>query len=130
MAARGLVAVVLLLAALSAVAAAQPREPPLAEGRRTLSVQGERYGVLADEHPLTARVHRIFERIVRAAGRRPGSALEVHVLDTPRVVAESLRGGLVVVSRGFVDLTRGDDHALAFMAVSVDAPVTSSELSG
>jgi tetratricopeptide (TPR) repeat protein len=96
-------------------APAQPRETPLAEGRRALTVQGERYGALSDDHATTRRVRDVFDGIVRAAGRRPGLALELHVLDTPRVIVEALRGGLVVISRGAVDLARGDENALAFL---------------
>jgi tetratricopeptide (TPR) repeat protein len=42
-------------------------------------------------------------------------ALEAHVLDTPRVIAQALPGGLVVVSRGLTDLARSDENALAFI---------------
>lgn len=92
----------------------EPRESPLAEGRRALTVQGQRYGTLPDEHAVAAKVRDVFGRIVRAAGQRPGLALEVHVLDTPRIIVEALRGGLVVVSRGFVEFARGDENALAW----------------
>lgn len=109
----GLAATVSSLAAVPA--AAQPREAPIAEARRALVVQGGRYGTLADDHEMSRRVSGVFEQIVRAAGRRPGLVLEAHVLDTPRVILEAVRGGLVVISRGAVDLTRGDDHALAFL---------------
>ena len=95
-------------------ARAETKEPPLAESRRALIVQGQRYGTLGDQHPLAAKVREVFGRIVRAAGQRPGLALEVHVLDTPRLILEALRGGLVVVSRGFVEFARGDEHALAW----------------
>jgi tetratricopeptide (TPR) repeat protein len=88
---------------------------PLVEGRQALTVQGERYGTLADTHPLTLRVRGIFEKIVRAAGRRPGVAPEVHVLETPKVIAQALPGGLVVVSKGFVNLARSDENAIAFV---------------
>jgi hypothetical protein len=88
---------------------------PLAEGRRALTAQGERHGALSDGHVTTRRVRDVFDRIVRAAGRRTGLALGLHVLDTPRVIVEALRGGLVVILRGAVDLARGDDHALAFL---------------
>lgn len=109
-------AVSILLAILPAGAAhGQGKETPLAEGRRTLAVQGERFGTLADDHPATLQARGIFDRIVRAAGRRPGVAFELHVLDTPRVIAESLLGGFVVVSRGFVELAQSDPHALAFI---------------
>lgn len=104
-----------VLLAPSLAAAQQPRELPLVEGRRALSIQGEHYGTLADDHPTTVKVRAIFQKLVRVAGQRPGLALEVHVLDTPKVVGESLRGGLVVVSRGLVDLARGDESALAFV---------------
>ena len=96
-------------------ASAQPRETPLAEGRRTLTLQGERYGALPDQDPVTLRVREIFGKIVRAAGQRPGLAFEVQVLDTPKVIVEALPGGLVMISRGTVDLTHGDDNALAFL---------------
>lgn len=101
--------------AVPAIAGAQPqRELPLAEGRRVFAAQGEQYGTLSDDHPTTVRVRSIFEKLVRVAGRRPGVVLEVHVLDTPKIVGESLRGGFVVVSRGLVDLA-GPDDALAFV---------------
>ena len=113
----GALAVLLLAAcgAVPAIAGAQPqRELPLAEARRVFAAQGEQYGTLADDHPTTVRVRAIFEKLVRVAGRRPGVVLEVHVLDTPKIVGESLRGGLVVISRGLVDLA-GPDDALAFV---------------
>lgn len=94
--------------------AQQQRELPLAEARRVISAQGEQYGTLADDHPTAVRVRSIFGKLARVAGRRPGLAPEVHVLDTPKIVGESLRGGLVVVSRGLVDLA-GPDDALAFV---------------
>ncbi|MBI3636099.1 MAG: M48 family metalloprotease [Candidatus Rokubacteria bacterium] len=92
-----------------------PKASPVAESRRMLAIQGQRYGTLADDDPMTVRVREVFGRILRAAGQRPGLILELYVLDTTRVMAESVRGGLVVLSRGFVDLTRGDDNALAFI---------------
>jgi tetratricopeptide (TPR) repeat protein len=94
--------------------AAHAQSLPLAESRRTLAVQGERYGMLGDDHPVTVNVRAIFEKIVRAAGRRPGIVMEVHVLDTDRVIAEALAGGLVVISRGAVTLAQSDD-AIAFV---------------
>jgi tetratricopeptide (TPR) repeat protein len=90
-------------------------ETPLAEGRRAFTAQGRRYGELAPDHLISARVLSVFERVARAAGSRAGLALEVHVLDTPDVIAESLPGGLVVVSRGTVDLAGANDDALAFL---------------
>jgi tetratricopeptide (TPR) repeat protein len=60
-------------------------------------------------------VDTVFRRLVNAAGHRPGALLEVHVLDTPRVLAEALPGGAVAISLGAVDLTSGDDDALAFL---------------
>lgn len=116
-AARG-VALTVVLLGLAATAAAQApplRESPLAESRRVLAIQGQRYGTLGDDDPMTVRAREVFGRIVRAAGQRPGLALELYVLDTTRVIAESIRGGLIVFSRGFLDLTRGDDNALAFI---------------
>lgn len=104
-----------LLSAGAGDAPAPAKETPLVEGRRELRVQGERYGTLAGDHPVAVRVREVFQKVVRAAGRRPGLAPEAHVLDTPRVIAEALRGGLVVLSRGFVDLAGGDDNALAFV---------------
>ncbi len=105
----------LALLLLSELAWAQPRETPFIEGRRALAVRGERYGTLPDDHGLTLRVREVFQKIVRAAGQRPGLAFEIHVLDTPRIILEALRGGLVVISRGAVDLARSDDNALAFL---------------
>jgi len=92
----------------------EPKELPLAEGHRTLTVLGQRYGTLPDEHPVAVKVREVFGRIVRAAGQRPGLTLEVHVLDTPRIILEALRGGVVLVSRGFVEFARGDENALAW----------------
>ena len=109
---------VLALGASSALAAQAPvplKETPLAEGREALLLRGERFGVLPDEHPATVQSREIFGRLVRAAGRRGGVALELHVLDTSRIIAEALPGGLVVISRGFLDLARGDTHAIAFI---------------
>ena len=104
-----------LLLTAAAEAGAQMREPPLAEGRRARTIQGERYGTLTPDDPAVQRARGIFERIVRAAGRRPGLVLELDVLDTPRVIGQALPGGLVVVSRGLLDLAEGDDNALAFV---------------
>src|SRR5262249_24925763 len=44
-----------------------------------------------------------------------GLVLELSVLDTPRVLGQALPGGPVVLSRGLLDLTGGDDNALAFV---------------
>jgi tetratricopeptide (TPR) repeat protein len=104
-----------LLLAAAAEAGAQTREPALAEGRRARTIQGERYGTLSPDDPAAQRTRAVFERIVRAAGRRPGLVLEIDVLDTPRVIGQALPGGLVVVSRGLLDLSEGDDNALAFV---------------
>jgi tetratricopeptide (TPR) repeat protein len=90
-------------------------ETPLAESLRVVSAQGQRYGIVDAGHPSVVRVRGIFERVVRAAGRRPGVVLEVQILDTPKVILEALRGGTIVVSRGAVDLAGGDDAALAFL---------------
>src|SRR5436309_1850804 len=84
--------------------AGQSRPAPLAETRRDVSLQGERFGILPDTHQVTIRARDVFEQITRAAGPRPDLVLEVRVLDTPRVIAESQRGGLVLISRGLVDL--------------------------
>ncbi len=105
----------LWLAALAGPCAAQPREAPVAEGRRALRVQDQRYGLLAENHADMQRARRVFDRIVRAAGRRPGLALDVAVLDTPRIIGQALPGGTVVVSRGLLDLAGADDNALAFV---------------
>jgi tetratricopeptide (TPR) repeat protein len=112
---RHLVAAILMLTLLPAAALGQTKETPLAGGRTAVSVQGQRYGTLGDSHAMTMRVREIFQRIVRAAGRRPGVAFEVRVFDTPRVIAEAFPGGLVVVSTGLVDLAGADDSALAFV---------------
>lgn len=108
-------ALALVLVALPLAAAAQNKVTPLAEGREAVTLQGRRYGTLRDDHPTTVKVRGVFERIVRAAGRRPAVVFEVYVLDTPRIIAEALPGGLVTVSTGLVDLTAGDDDALAFV---------------
>jgi len=108
------VAGAIVLASVGA-AAAQPRDLPMAEGRRALNVQGQHFGTLPDDHPVTLRVRGVFEKLVRVAGRRPGLTLEAHALDTPRIILEALRGGIVVISRGAVDLAGGDDDALAFL---------------
>lgn len=106
---------VVLVTVLVDCGSAQPRDAPIAEGRRALAVQGAHYGTLGADHPTSVRVREIFQRIVRAAGRRPGLVLEVYVLDTPRIIVEALRGGIVAISRGAVDLARGDENALAFL---------------
>ena len=108
-------AIVALPAAVPAQAPVQMKETPLVEGRKALELRGERFGIVPDEHPATLQSRDIFQRIVRAAGRRPGVALELYVLDTPRVIAEALPGGLVVISRGFVDLARSEPNAIAFI---------------
>jgi len=119
----------LVLAALAVVAAgldpaqAQERPLPLSEARRVFAAQGEQYGRLGDEHPTVVRVNAIFEKLLRAAGRRPGLLVEVDVLDTPKIIGESLRGGVIVVSRGLVDLA-GSDDALAFVLAHELAHVT------
>lgn len=105
----------LLVGAFAGAGLAQPRDTPLAEGRRALSLQGERYGVLGADEPAVQRVRAVFDRVARAAGRRPGLVLDLGVLDTPRVLGQALPGGLVVVSRGLVELTGADDSALAFI---------------
>lgn len=108
-------AIVAFLAVTALPVRAETRVSPLAEGRAAVMLQGQRYGTLPDAHATTLKVREIFERIVRAAGRRPGVALEVYVLDTPRIIAEALPGGLVTVSSGLIDLTGGDHDALAFV---------------
>ncbi|HYE94291.1 MAG TPA: M48 family metalloprotease [Terriglobales bacterium] len=97
------------------LAAQSARELPLTESRDALGDQRRHYGVVRDGDPIVARVREIFDRLVRAAGRRADAAYELHVLETPKIIAEARRGGIVVVSRGFVDLTRGDVNALAWM---------------
>ena len=105
----------LLLAAPASHGAAQPRETPLVEGRRALGLHGERYGLLPAEDASVQRARAVFDKLARAAGRRPGLVLDLNVLDTPRVMGQALPGGLVVLSRGLLDLTGGDDNALAFV---------------
>jgi tetratricopeptide (TPR) repeat protein len=113
---RSLIALLtLVVVAQAAIAVAQSKDTPLAEGRHALSVQGERYGTLPDDHPITIQARTIFDKIARAAGRRTGVVMELYVVDTPRIVAEAMLGGLVIVSRGFVDLARGDANAMAFI---------------
>jgi len=114
---RARVAVVasLLLVAMAVMVAAQPRELPLVEGRRALSLQGDRYGILPLDEASVQRTRAVFDKVVRAAGRRPGLVLDLSVLDTPRVVGQALPGGQIVISRGLLDLTGGDDNALAFV---------------
>lgn len=121
---RVLAALTALAVALGAgPAGAQPRPLPLAEGRRVFAAQGEQYGALGDEHPAVVRVTAIVEKLLRAAGRRPGLLVEVDVLDSPKIIGESLRGGTIVVSRGLVDLA-GSDDALAFVLAHELAHVT------
>jgi tetratricopeptide (TPR) repeat protein len=110
-----LVVVAMLTTAHPDPCVAQPREAPIAEGRRALSVQGQRYGVLPDDHATAQRARAVFEKIVHAAGRPPGLVLEVRVLDTPRIIGQALPGGLVVASRGLLDLAGTDNDALAFV---------------
>jgi tetratricopeptide (TPR) repeat protein len=107
-------ALVILLAA-PAAAPAQVQSGSLAEGREGLLVRGERFGLLGDQHPATVLSRDIFQRLVRAAGRRPGVAFELYVLDTPKVIAEALPGGIVVISRGYLDLAKSDPNAMAFI---------------
>jgi tetratricopeptide (TPR) repeat protein len=80
-----------------------------------VGAQGQRYGVLTDDHAVAQRTRLVFDRIVRAAGRRPGLVVDLTVLDTARIVGQALPGGLVVVSRGLIDLVGADDNALAFV---------------
>ena len=108
---RSFVAAAALVFAAAGAATAQPRDLPMAEGRRALTVQGKHFGTLPDDHPVTLRVRVVFEKLVRVAGRRPGLTLEAHALDTPRIILEALRGGIVVISRGAVDLAGGADDA-------------------
>ena len=114
---RARVAVVasLLLVAMAVMVAAQPRELPLVEGRRALSLHGDRYGIVPLDEASVQRTRAVFDKVVRAAGRRPGLVLDLSVLDTPRVVGQALPGGQIVISRGLLDLTGGDDNALAFV---------------
>ena len=109
-----ILALLVLIVLAPATGGTQTRDAPLVEGQRTLRVQREHYGTLAPDHPTVTRVRSIFDKIVRVAGRRPGPVIEIYVLDTPKVVGESLRGGLIVVSQGLVDLA-GSDDALAFV---------------
>lgn len=90
-------------------------EAPFAQGQRALSIQGEQYGVLPVTHPLAHRVDRIFTKLLRVSGKRPGVVFEVYVLDTPKILVQAMPGGAVAISRGAVDETRGDDNALAFL---------------
>ncbi|MBI3825980.1 MAG: M48 family metalloprotease [Candidatus Rokubacteria bacterium] len=105
----------LALAAVAAPAPARAADPPLVEGRRAVTAQGQQYGIVPPQAAVSVRVRAIFDRLVRAAGRRPGLLPEVSVLDTAKIIAESFRGGLVVISRGTADLAAGDDHALAWL---------------
>jgi tetratricopeptide (TPR) repeat protein len=90
-------------------------DAPFARGQQALGLRGAQYGLLPATSPPVQRVDAVFQRLVNAAGRRPGAFLEAHVLDTPRVLAEALPGGFVVISLGAVDITNGDDDALAFL---------------
>lgn len=88
---------------------------PLSQGERALGIRGESYPRLLESHPLTARVKAVFDRVLRVSGRRPGTIVELYVLDTPKILAEALPGGYVVASRGLVELAGQDDDALAFL---------------
>jgi tetratricopeptide (TPR) repeat protein len=107
---------VVLVGGHQGIGGAQPpvRDAPFAQGPRAVGLRGEHYGLLAPTDPIAQRVSRVFEKIVRVAGRRPGTILEIHVLDTPRLIAEALPGGSVVVARGMVDLLGATDDGLAF----------------
>jgi len=91
------------------------QDAPFSQGQRALSVQGDQYGVLSATHPLAQRVEVVFTRLLRVSGKRPGAVFEVYVLDTPKVLVQALPGGVVVISRGAVELTGRDDSALAFL---------------
>jgi tetratricopeptide (TPR) repeat protein len=90
-------------------------ETPFVQGQDALRVEGDQYRILPDTHVLVRRVKEVFRRVLLVSGRRPGTALEVFVLDTPRVRAQALPNGYVVISRGVVELTGPDDSALAFL---------------
>lgn len=109
---RAMVFTALLVALLAGAAVA---DTPLAESLRIATAKGEHYGTVPKNHPAAVRARAVFERIARAAGTRPGLVLEMHVVDTPKVVLESVRGGGILVSRGAIDLAGADDSALAFL---------------
>jgi len=90
-------------------------EAPFSRGQRAVNLQGEQYGTLPVTHPLAQRVNDVFTKLVRVSGKRPGAVFEVYVLDTEKVLVQALPGGAVLISRGAVELTGGENHALAFL---------------
>ncbi len=90
-------------------------EAPFSQGLRALGVQEEQYGILPATHPLAQRVEGVFTKLLRVSGKRPGVVFEVYVLDTPKVLVQAMPGGIVVISRGAVELTGKDENALAFL---------------
>lgn len=88
---------------------------PLGAAQRAFQLQGAHYGTLPDDHPAVLRSAGIFKKLVRVAGAPPGLSLSVHVLATPKVIAQSYGQGVIVVSSGLLDLVGADDDALAFV---------------
>jgi predicted Zn-dependent protease len=91
------------------------QEAPFSQGQRGIGIQGEQYGIVRSTDQVAQHVERIFTKLLRVSGKRPGAVFEVYVLDTPKILAEALPGGVVVISQGAVNLTDGDDNALAFL---------------
>jgi len=88
---------------------------PLGAAQRAFQLQGAHYGTLADDHPAVLRARGIFRKLARVAGSTPSSSLSLHVLATPKVIAQSYDQGIVVISLGLLERVGADDDALAFI---------------
>ena len=74
---------------------------PLGQAQRAFQLQGAHYGTLPDEHPAVLRAKGIFRKLVRVAGTASISNLSLHVLATPKIIAQCYEQGIIVVrSRG------------------------------
>jgi tetratricopeptide (TPR) repeat protein len=86
----------------------------LGQAQRALQIQGAHYGTLPDADPAVVRTRAIFRKLTRVAGA-PGGTLTLHVLATPKLIAQAYDQGVIIVSRGLVQRFDGDDDALAFI---------------
>lgn len=88
---------------------------PLGQAQRTLQLQGAHYGTLPDDHPAVLRARGIFRKLVRVAGPAPGPSVSLHVLATPKIIAQAYGQGIIVISLGLLERLGTDDDALAFI---------------
>lgn len=87
----------------------------LGAAQRAFQLQGAHYGTLPDDHPAVLRARGIFRKLVRVAGSAPSLSLSLHVLATPKIIAQSYEQGIIVMSLGLLEQSGVDDDALAFI---------------